>query len=185
MKLPRFWSSDRGAPRLWSRNEGFLPEAFWSTHSNFEGMLRAFERLPSLGGATIVPRVSVAESQKAFEIAVELPGVDQSEIKVTIERDQLVISGEKKEGVAHDEREWHVDERRYGSFYRRIPLPFELVEHGLEALLEKGVLNITVTKPVDVREHNPRSVEIKSRDARSSEPGESGQAGQTEVKPPE
>ncbi len=161
MKLPRLWSGGRGASRL-GRNEGLLPEVFWSMQNDFEAMLRAFDRLPSLREATIVPKVDVAESQNEFDIAVELPGVDDCDVKVDVEDDQLVISGEKKEKGPHHERDWHVEERRYGSFYRRIPLPFRPEKESVEASLDKGVLNIRVWKPGQSCTHGPQRVQIRS-----------------------
>lgn len=165
MKLPNLWSSGRGEPGAWSRNQGLLPHAFWSMQSEFEDMLRAFDRLPSLRGAASAPKVSVSEGKDAFEIAVELPGVDEGDIRLNVEDNQLVISGEKKEETQRNERDWHVEERSYGSFYRAIPLPFRPEEDGVEAFLDKGVLNIRVKKPAQAQQRGPRNVEIKSRGA--------------------
>jgi HSP20 family protein len=134
----------------------------------------AFDRLPSLRGATTVPKVSVAESKDAFDVTVELPGVEENDIRLNVEDNQLVISGEKKEASHHDERDWHVEERSYGSFYRTIPLPFRPEEQGVEAFLDKGVLNIRVAKPAEARDRGPRNVEIKSRQAPASK-GEQGE----------
>ncbi len=184
MKLPSLWSSGRGGPGPSSRTQGLLPQAFWSMQNEFEDMLRAFDRLPSLRGATAVPKVSVSESKDAFDIAVELPGVEENDIRLNVEDNQLVISGEKKEETQHDERDWHVEERSYGSFYRTIPLPFRPEEEGVEAVLDKGVLNIKVAKPAEARERGPRSVEIKSGQAATSQREQGAQAPEQKQKEP-
>ncbi|MGJ0505948.1 MAG: Hsp20/alpha crystallin family protein [Methylocystis sp.] len=175
MKLPSLWSGGgRGAPGAWSRGQGLLPQAFWSMESELGDMLRAFDRLPSLRGAAGVPKVSVSESRDAFDIAVELPGVDETDIRLNVEDNQLVISGEKREESQRDERDWHVEERSYGSFYRAIPLPFRPEEQGVEAVLDRGVLTIRVKKPAEAQQRGPRSVEIR----RGAAPGQSQQAAQ-------
>jgi HSP20 family protein len=52
-------------------------------------------------------------------------GVDETDIKVSLDENQLVISGEKKAESTKEEKDWHVEERNYGSFYRSMSLPFE------------------------------------------------------------
>ena len=64
------------------------------------------------------PAISVAETNDAFEVTAELPGVDEKDINVSLDDNQLVISGEKKAESTKEEKDWHVEERSYGSFYR-------------------------------------------------------------------
>jgi HSP20 family protein len=53
----------------------------------------------------------VAETKDAFEVTAELPGVDEKDIKVSLDNNQLVISGEKKAESTKEEKDWHVEER--------------------------------------------------------------------------
>jgi HSP20 family protein len=80
-------------------------------------------------------------------VTAELPGVDEKDIKVSVDANQLVISGEKKAESKRDEKEWHVEERTYGSFYRSMSLPFEPEDGAVEAHFDKGVLHLTIKKP--------------------------------------
>jgi len=75
----------------------------------------------------------VAETKDAFEVTAELAGVDEKDIKVSLDENQLVISGEKKAESMKEEKDWHVEERSYGSFYRSMFLPFEPEEGAVEA----------------------------------------------------
>ncbi|QGM96023.1 Hsp20/alpha crystallin family protein (plasmid) [Methylocystis rosea] len=59
------------------------------------------------------------------------------------------MAGEKKEESQRDEKEWHVEERSYGSFYRSMSLPFTPADGAVEAHLDKGVLHVTVKKPAE------------------------------------
>ena len=44
-------------------------------------------------------------------MTIEVPGVDEKDINVSLDGNQLVISGEKKEETKKDEKDWHVEER--------------------------------------------------------------------------
>jgi HSP20 family protein len=89
----------------------------------------------------------VAETEDAFEVTAELPGVDEKDIKVSLDENQLVISGEKRAESSKEEKDWHVEERSYGSFYRSMSLPFEPEDGAVEAHFDKGVLHLTIKKP--------------------------------------
>jgi HSP20 family protein len=65
-----------------------------------------------------------------------------------LDGNHLVISGEKKENTKKEEKNWRVEERRYGSFYRSMFLPFKPEDGAVEAHLEKGVLHVNIKKPV-------------------------------------
>jgi HSP20 family protein len=69
--------------------------------------------------------IGVAETKDAIEVNAELPSVDEKDIKVSLDGNRLVISGEKKGETKKDEKDWHVQERSYGSFYRSLSLPFQ------------------------------------------------------------
>src|ERR1700732_791751 len=103
-----------------------------------ENALRAFDRnSPSTEIGAGVPAIGVAETNDAFEVTAELPGVDEKDIKVSLNDNQLVISGEKKAESTKDEKYWHVEERSYGSFYRSMFLPFEPEDGAVDAHFDK------------------------------------------------
>jgi HSP20 family protein len=113
-----------------------------------ENAFRAFDQnlsSPDIGAGA--PAINVAETNDAFEVTAELPGVDEKDIKVSLDENQLVISGEKKAESTKEEKDWHVEERSYGSFYRSMSLPFEPEEGAVEAHFDKGVLHLTIKKP--------------------------------------
>ena len=89
----------------------------------------------------------MAETKDAYEVTAELPGVDEKDINVSLEDNQLVISGEKNAESRKEEKDWHVEERSYGSFYRSISLPFEPEDGAVDAHFDKGVLHLTIKKP--------------------------------------
>jgi HSP20 family protein len=145
-------------PSLWSRPE-MMADPF---RREMEDMIRAFDRkLPTLSVGAKVPAINVAETAGAIEVTAELPGVEEKDIKVSLEGNRLTISGEKKGETKKDEKDWHVEERSYGSFYRSMSLPFNPPDHAVEAHLDKGVLHVTVKKPTEAAK-SAKTVEIKT-----------------------
>ncbi len=122
-------------------------DPFRMMRREMENAFRAFDQRPSPGIGAGVPAISVAETSDAFEVTAELPGVDEKDISVSLEDNQLVISGEKKAESTKEEKDWHIEERSYGSFYRSMSLPFEPDEAAVEAHFDKGVLHLLVKKP--------------------------------------
>ena len=148
-------------PSLWSTRQNLMSDPFRSIRREMEDMFRTFDgHLPSLRVGAGVPAINVAETKDAIEVTTEVPGVDEKDIEVSLEGNQLVISGEKKEETKKDEKDWHVEERSYGSFYRSISLPFKPEDGAIEAHLEKGVLHLKIKKPAEVAK-SVKTIEIK------------------------
>ena len=97
------------------------------------------------------PRVDVVEHDKEIEVSVELPGMDENDIDVTLSRDTLTVSGEKQEKSEDRGRNYSHVERSYGSFRRSIPLPAEVDEKRAEATFKKGVLTISLPKTTEAQ----------------------------------
>ena len=97
--------------------------------------LRAFDH---------VPKVEVKENGKSYTITVELPGIDEKDVKVLIEDDVLTVSGEKK--VEKTDEKTHYSERSYGSFTRAFTLPADADRNGIAASFGKGILTLEIPK---------------------------------------
>jgi HSP20 family protein len=151
-------------PRLWTSQE--LPsDPFRAMRREMENALRAFD--PNSSSADIgagAPAISVAETKSAFEVTAELPGVDEKDIKVSVDENQLVISGEKKAESTKEEKDWHVEERSFGSFYRSMSLPFEPEDGAVDAYFDKGVLHLTIKKPAKAIK-TTKTIDIKTGSA--------------------
>ena len=148
MSLPRLWSGQDLDPFLAMRRE-------------MENVFRAFDQKPSTGIGAGAPAISVAETNDAFEVTAELPGVDEKDINVSLDDNQLVVSGEKKAESTKEEKDWHVEERSYGSFYRSMSLPFEPEAGAVDAHFDKGVLHLTIKKPAKAAK-TTKTIEIKT-----------------------
>lgn len=93
-----------------------------------------------------LPSVDVSEGEKNFTVAAELPGMDPKEIELTLEREVLTISGERKDEHEEKEGEYYRRETNYGSFCRSIRLPSEVDEKKIKADYKDGVLKVTLPK---------------------------------------
>lgn len=92
------------------------------------------------------PRVDVIDGNKEITVKAEIPGVDVKDIDVSIDRNRLIIKGEKKLEKEEKDEKYHRIERSYGSFARSIELPSEVDTESVDASYKKGVLTIVLKK---------------------------------------
>jgi HSP20 family protein len=93
--------------------------------------------------------MDIAETEKAYEITAELPGMSESDVEVIASNGDLTIKGEKKEEKEEKEekkKDYYLSERRYGSFERRMQIPKGVDADKIEATFKKGVLTVTLPK---------------------------------------
>jgi HSP20 family protein len=149
-------------PSLWSSSQDLATDPFKAFRREMEDLFRSFgQSQPTLSVGAAAPATNIAETADAIEVTAELPGVEEKDIKVSLDGNRLVISGEKKEEAKRDEKDWHVEERSYGSFYRSMSLPFSPADGAIEAHLDKGVLHVSVKKPAETTK-SVKTVEIKT-----------------------
>jgi HSP20 family protein len=104
------------------------------------------------------PRVDVAETDKAFEIMAEIPGVNKESVKVTVHNGVLTFQGERKQEKEEKGKKFLRVERYYGSFTRSFTLPDNVDETKISASFKDGMLNLQIQKTEEVK---PKSIEIK------------------------
>ncbi|MBD3792259.1 MAG: Hsp20/alpha crystallin family protein [Campylobacterales bacterium] len=92
------------------------------------------------------PAVNTREGEYAYHVEVDLPGVKKEDIKVDIEEDRLVISGEKKLKEELKEEDYYKVESYYGSFKRSFSLPDNVDVENISASCEDGVLEVVIPK---------------------------------------
>jgi HSP20 family protein len=93
------------------------------------------------------PRIDVAERDNTLIITAELPGVEKDHLRVDLEHGALVIRGETRADChVADENYVHI-ERNLGSYYRRVPLPFDAHFEEIKATLTDGVLEVRIPEP--------------------------------------
>ena len=105
------------------------------------------------------PLTDVVETEKGFEVSVDLPGFKPEEFSVELREGSLWIAGEKKEEKEEKGKTYHRIERRRGEFRRVIPLGRNVDPEKIVAEYKEGVLKVTVPKVEAVL---PKRIEIKS-----------------------
>lgn len=98
-----------------------------------------------------VPALDFVERDTAYEVHVDLPGLDEKDIEVKVEGGVLTIKGEKHEEKEENKPDFHVRERRFGSFERAIRVPQGVEADRIEATFKKGVLTIALPKTTEAQ----------------------------------
>jgi len=109
---------------------------------------------------TAQPRVDISDTDNEVEISVELPGLDEKDIDVTLTDDVLTIRGEKKAEKEEKRSGYYMSERTYGAFHRSIPLPAGVDSSKADARFKKGVLTIQMPKTPEAKS-KVRRIEVK------------------------
>jgi HSP20 family protein len=102
-------------------------------------------------GIVSMPAVDIVEKDNAYEIMAELPGLEEKNIDVKYADGMLTIRGEKEESREEKKKEYHLSERRYGSFHRSFGVPAGTDPERISASFSKGVLTVTLPKSAEAR----------------------------------
>ena len=106
------------------------------------------------------PSVDINESNDAFMITADLPGIKKSDIEVKVEENLLILNAERKIDKTNDNEKYHFSERRSGTFSRSFKLPKSVKEEKITADFDNGVLSINIPKAEDAITSN-RLVKVK------------------------
>jgi len=141
-----------GRKNITGRREEYEPFSFLRQEMNrlFDDFNRGFSLEPFESKfAGFSPRVDVSETDKEIKITAELPGMDDKDIDISLNKDTLTIKGEKREEKEDKGKDYYRAERSYGSFSRTIPLPAEIDTDKVKAEFKKGVLTVTMPKTAE------------------------------------
>lgn len=154
-KVPVKTEKSPAMPQAWRPFENLRQEidrlfdefdgGFWRTP--FRSSM--FDIAPSRsggGGFAALPAVDVSETDKAYEITAELPGMDEKNVEVKVASGLLTIKGEKEEDKEEKKKDYYRRERSFGSFERSFQVPESVDPDKIEASFKKGVLSVTLPK---------------------------------------
>lgn len=126
---------------------------FGRFHNELERMLareeRGYSHFPALATARWVPAVDVEETEDAYRVSADVPGMKPEDIDITLEKGVLTLKGERQSEHTADDNGVHHVERRSGSFLRRFSLPETVDAENVDASVEQGVLRVTINKKAD------------------------------------
>lgn len=97
-------------------------------------------------GGGLRPSLDVAESDQAYTVMAELPGLEQKDVEVTLRDNALILSGEKRAERHEENGGRRYAERSFGRFERIVPFEAEVDADKVEAGFKNGVLTVTLPK---------------------------------------
>lgn len=103
-----------------------------------------WEDLPALGEWT--PSMDISETKDSLVAKVEVPGMEEKDIQISLQENLLTIKGEKKQEREEKDERYHRVERSYGSFLRSIRLPVAVDASRVTATFKNGLLTVTLPK---------------------------------------
>jgi HSP20 family protein len=110
--------------------------------------------------------MDLVETEEAFVLKADLPGLTEADVNVELDNNVLTISGERKGEHEDHKAGYYRVERSYGSFRRSLTLPEGVDPETVKATFDKGVLEVTVPKP---EQQVPRKVQISVGGASAGE----------------
>lgn len=150
-----FESLRREVDRLFEEfGQGMWPALF---RGPFHGFETSWPPALAMGAG---PAVDIVERDDAYEVAAELPGLDEKDIEVKVVDDGLTIKGEKTEAKEEKKKGYHLQERRWGSFERSFRIPEGVDADKIAATFRKGVLTVTLPKKPEAQKA-PKKIEVK------------------------
>lgn len=106
------------------------------------------------------PATEASGSDEAYEISMELPGVAEDDIELTVDDGVLTIRGEKKTQTEKSGDTWYFSERQYGAFRRSFRLPADADGGKASAQMKDGVLHVSVPKLAPQKADTARKIPI-------------------------
>ena len=105
-----------------------------------------------------IPALDFTETPEGYRVQLEVPGVKQEELDVTVEGNVLTIAGKRDVQEERKTETVHHVERRYGSFSRSVTLPAGVKSDAITAKYQEGVLELLIPKS---EANRPRRIELK------------------------
>jgi HSP20 family protein len=124
----------------------------------FEGFLRPVNWVEEADSFDITPAMDVKESEDAFLVNAELPGINKDDINITLENGVLTITAETRSDEEQKQGERIIrKERRYGKYVRSLRLGTQIDESKVKANYKDGVLQLTLAKAEEVK---PKKISV-------------------------
>ncbi len=125
----------------------------WEPFREIDSLQREMNRLfdtitPTTGKEleTFIPPAELHETPEAFQIKLEVPGMEAKDLDIEVTADSVAIAGERKSETKTEEKGYKRTEFRYGQFRRVIPLTARVQNEKVEAEYKDGILSLNLPK---------------------------------------
>jgi len=149
----RFWG--RGIAPGRRTSELWDPEDLWFGRDPFallEGTMGGGQ--PSLG------RADLSETEEAYELQVDLPGMKKGDVSIDYSEGVLTISGERRDEREDKRKGYYLSERSYGAYHRSFRVPDSVSHDDIAAQFKDGVLTVTLPKTAEAKKTS-RKIDVK------------------------
>lgn len=150
----------------------FTPEWSWSRRNlspdvimgnvfdDFDRIVNSFMQPTYAASVNFQPSCDIKETKGHYLVSFDMPGVKKEDIKIEVQNNQLIISGERQYEMSEEDGETTLrHERSYGKFERTFALPTTINVDMIEAHYENGVLNVALPK---AEETKGKTIQIQS-----------------------
>ena len=111
----------------------------------------------SMTTTNFIPAVDIYEDERKIVLKVDVPGMQEKDLDVSVENNTLTVKGERKFEKEEKEENFHRIERRYGSFFRAFTLPTTVEAENIDAKYENGVLKLELKKKPEAQ---PKQIKV-------------------------
>ena len=125
----------------------------WEPFREIDSLQREMNRLfdtitPPTGKelGSFIPPAELHETPEAFQIKLEIPGMEAKDLDIEVTAESVAISGERKSETKTEEKGYKRTEFRYGQFHRVIPLTARVQNEKVEAEYKDGILSLNLPK---------------------------------------
>jgi len=113
---------------------------------------------PSFEGYGILD-LDMYQTDDEIVIEASIPGVKSDDINISVVGEVLTIKGEVKHEKESENVDYHIKERRFGSFSRSITLPVQVIAEKANAEFKNGILKLTLPKTEEIK---PKTITVKA-----------------------
>lgn len=127
----------------------FVPFSELSRMDPFRGLEEVFTQAlagPRLGAMGMTPRMDVTETDQAYVVKAEIPGIKKEDIKVNVDGNQVSISAQTQQESEQQGENMLVTERSWGQYYRSFTLPQAVDDTQAKAEYHDGILELSLPK---------------------------------------
>jgi HSP20 family protein len=105
------------------------------------------------GARRWIPAMDLAETEDAYVLRTDLPGVDPADVSIELTNRVLTVAGERRSESEGEQAGWQRIERSFGAFHRTLTLPEGVDAESVNAVFDKGVLTVRIPKPATRKPH--------------------------------
>ncbi len=138
----------------------YTPKTLWPSlrENNIDRLFTDFFNGGTSRAVNWLAPVDIQETESAYELSIDLPGVEKKDISISLDKGVLTISGERKGKTVESEGKCHCSERYFGSFKRSFRVGDGINADQISANLHNGVLEVGLPKKEEVK---PREIAVE------------------------